>query len=268
MADQTQEQAALHSRGGLAGYLKESRETFANSADVCAGSCAEEYGMLEDVDRMMSDALRAATPGGNGAGMLLGISGYTLFLGAVRNALSGHAWTVYPVLRAALESVCYWVKIEKDPSLAAVFSQRETNDEARRKARFAFTSAVRDVVGILGNEPDGVGTLVMKNYDTLIDLGAHPNPRALADAVSITEEGDTWTASFVAVAPLGSAVVRRSLMAAIQTGALMVAVLKCPPIAKCDPAACDLSDVAALLNRLRVCVDKHTESAEPVGVGL
>jgi hypothetical protein len=259
MTEQAQEDTSLWTRGGLADYLRESCNTLAGAEDMCAGPCAEEYGMLVDVDRMMSDALGAVVPHGNGAGMLLGVSGYTLFLGGIRNALSGHAWTVYPVLRAALESICYWVKIEQDPNLAAVFSQRHVDEAARRRARSAFTSAVKDVVSVLGSEPDGVGTLTLQIYDTLIDFGAHPNPYALADAVSVTEEGNAWTASFRAIESLESIAVRRSMLLAVQTGAVMVAAMKSPPIAKGDPASCDLSDVATIFGRVQAYAEKHGE---------
>lgn len=246
--------------GALKDYLHTSREIFQGSPEACSSECAEEYAMLVDVDQLLSDSIRDLKLRGDVIGNLLGVSGYMLWLAAIRNAMSGHAAAVFPLLRTSLESICYWAKIESDTSLTTIWLKRHQDDETRKKARKSFTSAVGDVAAMVGTSPpEALGAHLMELYDSLIDFGAHPNPRGLLDGVSFGDEGENKVVSFNALEGLDRFSVRRAMLACVECGAIMVALVRCPPIAKKEAADCDLSPVVAIFNRTNEYMIKSHE---------
>jgi hypothetical protein len=251
--------------GALKDYLRESRELFSGSTVACSGECAKEYALLEEADQLLSDSIRDLKLRGEVIGNLLGVSGYMYWLAAIRNAMSGHAAAVFPLLRTALESICYWVKIEGDPKLATIWVERHKDEEARKQSRDAFASAPRDVARRFGiSDPEALGSHLTVLYDSLIDFGAHPNPRGLFDGISLSEDEQKAVVSFTALESLGAFTVRRSMVACVECGAIMAALLRCPPIAKKEIAECDLSPVEALFVR----VHAHIEQWVKDGVAL
>jgi hypothetical protein len=215
--------------------------------------------MLEDTDQLLSDAIRDLKLRGDLFGNLLGVNGYMMWLAAIRNALSGHAAAVFPLLRIALESICYWAKIESDASLATIWLERHKDDERRKKARDAFTPAVKDVAAMLGTSPrEALGAHIIELYDSLIDFGAHPNPRGLFEGVSVGDAGANKVLNFTALESPDAHAVRRAMIACVECGAYMVALVSCPPITKKEADACDLSAVVAIFERTNTYTAKSS----------
>jgi len=102
---------------------------------------------------------------------------YMLLLSGIRQALSGHVVTVFPVVRAALESACYVYLMAKNPERVDVWLRRHANEEDRKACRSTFTvaNAVKELQQI---SPD-MAAYVSAHYDAAIDFGAHPNPRSV-----------------------------------------------------------------------------------------
>jgi hypothetical protein len=246
--------------GALKDYLRESRELFQGSPEACSDVCAEEYAMLEDADRLLSDSIRDLNLRGDVIGNLLGVSGYMLWLAAIRNAMSGHAAAVFPLLRTSLESICYWARIETDPSLTAIWLERHNDERARKKSRKVFTSAVKDVADVFGTSPpEALGAHILELYDSLIDFGAHPNPRGMFVGVSLGGGAEKSVVSFVALESLSGTSVRRAMLACVECGAFMAAVVRCLPIAKKEAADVELEPVLAILSRTNAYAIKSHE---------
>lgn len=121
---------------------------------------------------------------------LLVMNAYTMLLSAVRQALSGHVVTTYPVARAALESACYAFLIARDETKADVWFDRHTSQKALQKCRNTFT-AKRAAEELKPLDPV-MAEYVLAYYDASIDFGAHPNRKSivdhLADSGTIGEE--------------------------------------------------------------------------------
>lgn len=112
--------------------------------------------------------------------MFLLINSYFLMLASLRTAATGHVTAVFPVVRAALESSCYAVHINRHPTLAEVWAKRENGAEAKKKCRKAFNAAVADVTKQLRQEGHAsVADMVAEAYEAAITYGAHPNSLSL-----------------------------------------------------------------------------------------
>jgi hypothetical protein len=93
------------------------------------------------------------------------------------------------------------------------------------------------------------------------------NPRGLFDGVSLGDEGKMKVVSFAALETLQAHAVRRAMIACVECGALMVAVVKCPPIAKKEAADCDLSPVVAIFKRTNSYSFRWMKEQSPMEAG-
>ena len=109
----------------------------------------------------------------------------------------------------------------------------------------------------MGSEPDSLGTLLIDMYDSLIDFGAHPNPRALLETVTFSEYENHHVVNVSALESIDSPASRRSMIACAECGAILTALLKCPPIAKRPLGEPDLSDVVSIFRRTSAYLDSQ-----------
>lgn len=148
----------------VAAYLSEESSVFATAKKV------------DGFIRKIWDDSPALDP----TAMFLLMNSYFLLLAALRTAVTGHVSAVFPVVRAALESSCYAVHINRHPALAEIWAQRENGTESRKKCRKAFNAAVADVTKQLRLEGHAsIADLVSDAYEQTITYGAHPNPSSL-----------------------------------------------------------------------------------------
>lgn len=109
---------------------------------------------------------------------LLAMNSYVTLLSAVRQALSGHVVSTFPIVRAALESACYAL-LARDQSKADIWTDRHLSEKAHETCRRTFTAhkAVKELKLI---SPE-MAEYVMAHYEASIDFGAHPNRRSIID---------------------------------------------------------------------------------------
>lgn len=167
--------------------------------------------------------------------MFLGINAFTLWTGGVRIALTGREAATYPLLRTALESACYALVIARRPHLATVWSARHDGQAQRKACRKAFSAAVGEAADLAEAIYPSSGEFIVDLYDATIDMGAHPNTRAVMSHVH-TEPGasDEVRLGVGSIYPGNSLPVARALLRVIETGrglsmALTAALPVLPP---------------------------------------
>lgn len=122
------------------------------------------------------------------AGFLV-MNSYMMLLSAVRQALSGHTVSVFPIMRTALESACYAFLAAHDEELCKVWLNRHKSKNALQKCREKFTA--KKAANQLKNLSPEMAEYVMAHYEASIDFGAHPNQKSilnhLKDIVKVEE---------------------------------------------------------------------------------
>lgn len=149
---------------------------------------------------------------------VLAMHAYTMLLSSVREALSGHVVSTFPIVRAALESACYAYLIAKDPDKGVVWLDRHQSDAALKKCRNTFT-AKRAAEELERSHP-GMAEWVMALYEASIDFGAHPNQKSvvghLTDGGTVDDEFQMF--ELTGVYGHDSWEVNRALLACVETG--------------------------------------------------
>ncbi|KGA21938.1 hypothetical protein LES60_02570 [Pectobacterium brasiliense] len=120
---------------------------------------------------------------------LLAINAYTMLLSAVKQALSGHTVSTFPIVRTALESACYAYLIAHDEAMGKIWLNRHTSKGALQKCRKMFT--VKKASNELKSISHEMAEYVMAHYEAAIDLGAHPNQKAVFNHLTDMGEVDT-----------------------------------------------------------------------------
>ncbi|HGM8500224.1 TPA: hypothetical protein ACKQEC_004858 [Pseudomonas aeruginosa] len=109
---------------------------------------------------------------------LLAMNAYVTLLSAVRQALSGHVVSTFPIARAALESACYAL-LARDEIKAEIWADRHTSEVALKACRRTFTAQkASDELREISPE---MAEFVMVHYEASIDFGAHPNRKSVID---------------------------------------------------------------------------------------
>ncbi|MFA5898222.1 MAG: hypothetical protein WC829_03820 [Hyphomicrobium sp.] len=105
-------------------------------------------------------------------------------------AMSGQAAECYLQCRSVLEYAAYAVHINRNPTLGEVWLDRHVDEEGIRSSKRAFLHvAVLDSVKAANRHAAQRFEAI---YQLTIDLGAHPNERAVTANIQMTEEADRW----------------------------------------------------------------------------
>lgn len=157
--------------------------TFANARAQVQPILDIDTEMMEKVPEIFSDP---------SANELLGIMLFTRMFSVLRAAarlvFAGQQYEARSVLRSALECGVYgWALIVND-ELRGTWKRRDESEEARKKARnaFAWSGLQKSLQSASQSLADTVGNL----YESLIDLGAHPNPGGILDGQFVTKDAD------------------------------------------------------------------------------
>lgn len=110
---------------------------------------------------------------------------HSSFLAGVRLALSGQVPEAYAALRLSLEEALYGFYLSKNPASRETWLRRHDSAEHKSTVRAEFK--IRNLFDALKAankiEAKAAGTL----YDRTIDYGAHPNERALMQALQMNK---------------------------------------------------------------------------------
>jgi hypothetical protein len=232
---------------GLAKYLQDSSEIL---ADATSGD-SRDLQLLNEAAERLNAAVADANSEPDIPGQLLAAHGFMMFLAAARTALSGHAQAVYPLLRTALESVCYYSRTVEDKSLGAVWLARHDDATSKKAARAAFNGAVSETAKSIAKVLPNAGKHLTDTYDSLIDFGAHPNLVGVFKGISLEERPEGIAVKMTSLFGHSHALARESMLACTELAVTMIMILKCPPVsgptANTD-AISDAADFAARCN--------------------
>lgn len=156
--------------------------------------------------------------------LVVALQGHAHFLGAMRGALAGHIASVYPGLRACVESALYALLMVKKPELVDVWIHRHESEEARKACRSTFTYG--NCLATLKACDADFALHVDCAYSASIDLGAHPNIRAVFPHISFKELDDKRTEmSLTFLYSSDGFETRRALLACFETAVAVLSLL-------------------------------------------
>jgi hypothetical protein len=144
---------------------------------------------------------------------LLLANAYSLFLSAVRVALSGQSPPVFAVLRACLESALYAVIAAQSPMNRKIWSNRNEQVNACRNL-FKKGTAKQ----YLEKADPNLATFVTELYDSMIDFGAHPNSRSVFSHLSLESRDEGQAVTLAILHNANSRSILQTLAACFETG--------------------------------------------------
>ncbi|MFV3090554.1 hypothetical protein ACNJYG_08675 [Pseudomonas sp. GW6] len=162
-----------------AGTLQDYLVATVKNAQAHASEPPQLMYMVERMDQIFQSEIFAQDYEVHPTAGLLVMNAYTMLLSAVRQALSGHVVSTYPVARTALESACYGFLIARDEAKADIWFRRHDSKEALKSCRDKFT--VANAVKELRPISSAMAEYVQAHYDASIDFGAHPNRKSVMD---------------------------------------------------------------------------------------
>ena len=116
------------------------------------------------------------------------VRAHSSFLAAIRLAMSGQLFESYTVLRSSIEQAWYALYIAKDrqpPERSEIWLRRNDDEASKAKCKKEFT--VANVRSAHESFDSVTAKELQQLYETMIDLGAHPNPRGVLTAMSRSE---------------------------------------------------------------------------------
>jgi hypothetical protein len=119
---------------------------------------------------------------------LLFMRGQSAYRAAVRLATSGQIPEAYSLLRGCLEYSLYGFYLYRHPTVVETWLGRNKGNDEKKKAQNELRPA--KMLGELEKADASVGKIARLLYEFTIDVGAHPNPKAITYALehSQTEE--------------------------------------------------------------------------------
>jgi hypothetical protein len=110
----------------------------------------------------------------------LGMHAQRMWTAAVSLIFNGQYYAAVPIMRTALESICYALLIAEYPEKGTIWSDRNSSEDAMKASKKAFKQPMVDARDILNKKDKNLGKFVYDTYLRLIDEGAHPNPKGVA----------------------------------------------------------------------------------------
>jgi len=169
---------------GLSVYLKATSENI----DDHFKQPPDLMHLVTQMDEIFQDEIFAHEFDASPYAGFLAMNSYTILLSAVRQALSGHTVTIFPLVRTALESACYAYLIAHDKKAENMWLNRNKSNSALEHCRKNLT-VQKAKTHLMPLYPD-MANFVKQLYDASIDHGAHPNRKAVFMNVSNGRETD------------------------------------------------------------------------------
>lgn len=110
------------------------------------------------------------------------------YRGAIRLAVSGQLPEAYCIFRVCLEYSLYGFFLYKHPELVEVWLSRNESKTHKRKVQNEFR--LSRMLAELEKEQPAIGKIARFLYEYAIDVGAHPNPKAVTFSLETTHKED------------------------------------------------------------------------------
>lgn len=228
----------------------EALQAFLIAARDNEADCVIKYPELMKFLEKMAMAIRdmdGLSAGSPKAGLrpfeaILLVNAYSLYLSAVRIALSGQSPPVFAILRACLESALYAVIVARSEEHRKIWSERKEHIK-RCRSLFKKDTAQKYLAKVDPN----LARLVSDLYESMIDLGAHPNSRSVFNHLSLDTRDEGEAVTLAILHHVGSDSILQTLAACFETG---VCILYLGRHALPDYApACNAHGVSTILHR-------------------
>ena len=153
----------------------------------------------------------------------LGFRSHSNFRALCEHALAGQLGDLFPMVRACLEAAAYAVHLHGDPILTEAWLRRHDPDgmKAFKQNKFSH-GAVR--ASIERHDPE-LSDIYGELYQQAIDLGAHPNERALSTNAKLAPYPKGKQFLLIYLHENGPQL-RFGLHAALEAGAAAIALLR------------------------------------------
>lgn len=163
------------------------------------GNCErfpEAYNLIQRVDNcFVVAAENLVNPKPVTTGILFLRSQYA-YKAAAGMALAGQVIEAFPMMRLCLESAGYALAIFAEPTKERVFLDRHVNDASMRAQKQNFN--IPKIIPVISGFDAELAQIFKGFYDRTIELGAHPNPYGILNAMKWERQEDS--ASFTALA--------------------------------------------------------------------
>lgn len=201
---------------------------FSNEVQGEADFHTPPYELLRKIDEYIRKHIYNTELSAPTSAIFLTVNAIWMLYGAARNVLQGQPSVVYPVLRTALENACYVVELCANPKLEDIWRERHHSNRKRDKSRKHFTNAVVNARRKLNDAQPDFGEWMYMMYESFIDFGAHPNPKAifthLANEYEETDDGH-YKFSFHGLYASTSFEAQKASLAVAETATLIVIIL-------------------------------------------
>lgn len=199
--------------GSLSGYLSATLKVATEHAETPP----QLMFMVRQMDEIFHQEIFGQEFEANPTVGLLAMNAYVTLLSAIRQALSGHVVSTFPIARAALESACYAL-LARDETKADIWTDRHTSDVALEACRRTFTA--QKAADDLRTISPQMAEYVMAHYEASIDFGAHPNRKSVIDHLEDTGPAGEGLHGFELTGVYGSNSwqVNHALLACVEIG--------------------------------------------------
>ena len=100
-------------------------------------------------------------------------------------AMAGQAVETFQLLRPALEFAAYWLFIDRNPSMTAIWFERNDSEAAKKRMCEAFTvTAIRSAIAVCDAK---LADVFQHLYEQSIDQGGHPNQLAIMGSTTMSD---------------------------------------------------------------------------------
>lgn len=195
----------------------------------------------------------------------LAFQSYMLFMSGVRTSLSGHQSAIFPLFRTALEAACYAFLMEDQPDTQDVWLNRHKDEEALKKCRKIFTSAVKTTgkkIQALDFVAPGTEQWLDEAYQGSIDFGAHPNVKSLFPNLNVDDnrEDNHIGIELIGLHSPGSSAYLGCIAACLDYGQIIATILTC-----CiNPKSNELIEAIVDLNNSKEKITVETFGLDPI----
>jgi hypothetical protein len=145
----------------------------------------EKYSLLAGLDQCFIDVAKDWLNPQNEVSALLFLRAHAAFRASCEHATSGQVAEVFPMIRTCIEYAAYALHISKTPGLDEVWLRRHDSEQALKAVKSAFHPTV--VLKSVEASNRKAAKVFDSLYERSIDMGAHPNERAVTGSLDIVE---------------------------------------------------------------------------------
>ncbi len=144
---------------------------------------------LADIDRMYAEGIGAVSNSKDWFPGFFLLRSHASFLCAVQLTAGGQIPEAFMVLRGCLENALYGLYIYKNPKIAELWMNRNTDEASKKIVKSEFK--LGKIMDVLEQEFKALVIPVKTLYERTIDYGAHPNVDSILSVLKREEIGDS-----------------------------------------------------------------------------